>query len=154
MHQSTALTTKREHAHALYRKINQFIAQPNFWGNRMSNIGNKAMKKTLERLKDTSKDDIRSYLDFIKTMCNLLREEKSIAPKNNAILYLMSQSGTTIRSLTLYIQALEEYCNESDEEWDKIMKKAEELKNKQEQTKQKQTETLKGDPKKTGKYVA
>ena len=120
----------------------------------MSNIGNKAMKKTLERLKDTSKDDIRSYLDFIKTMCNLLREEKSIAPKNNAILYLMSQSGTTIRSLTLYIQALEEYCNESDEEWDKIMKKAEELKNKQEQTKQKQTETLKGDPKKTGKYVA
>ena len=49
----------------------------------------------------------------------------------------------------LYILALEDYCDESDKEWSRIMKKAEELKKIQ-----KQTETQKGDTKKTEKYVA
>ncbi len=120
----------------------------------MTNIGQKAMKKTLERLKENSKDSILPYFQYCSKTLKFLGNEKILDSKSTTILTLITQSTTTISNLMLYIGTLQDYCNESDEEWSRISKIADDIKKKQEQTKQKQTESQKGDTKKTGKYVA
>lgn len=94
----------------------------------MSTLGRKAMKKTLERLKQDAlrdTDDVSNMVVKFTTMSNDTNETK--------LAFLMQyyhSSAKAIVSIIMYIQALEDYSLELDEAWDRLLKTVEETKQK------------------------
>ena len=94
----------------------------------MSTLGRKAMKKTLERLKEDALSNTRQCADFVKVLFRKLEEERGKMDEDTQSLFalLLNFSGDAVLSLLRYIQALEDYGYELDEEWDKLLKSIEE----------------------------
>ena len=89
----------------------------------MSTLGRKAMKKTLEELKENASRDTKDCFKlFEKGMKASDRMKKDMRTK---FLLIMDRASTAIASLMTYTQALEDYGYELDEEWDKLLKRAE-----------------------------
>jgi len=80
------------------------------------------MKKTLERLKIDASEKARQLNDFIVSLRKILEKQSSWDSKSTTIAELARSSTDTMVSLLRYVQALEDYGYELDEEWDKLLK--------------------------------
>jgi hypothetical protein len=83
------------------------------------------MKKTLKRLKEDAVVKTGQYYDFMAKMIKILNEESSMDGKSRAFIHLIGMTQDTTTSLLRYIQALEDYGYELDEEWNKLLKRIE-----------------------------
>ena len=88
----------------------------------MSTLGRKAMKKTLERLK---LDALKATDNYLSLTGKLIAQEKD-EEMLDFLGMIIERSHPMIVSLSRYIQALEDYGYELDEEWDKLLKSIEE----------------------------
>ena len=77
------------------------------------------MKKTLDRLKE---DTVRSLKVLIDA------DEKSKNKTNKVGRIIILQAYNTLAAFIQYVEALEDYCGELDEEWDKLLKSVEQAK--------------------------
>jgi len=78
------------------------------------------MRKTLERLKKEAYHDAEGYFEFLG---NIWKDAKKMSEDMEDILDMFSRySYDAVSSLMRYVQALEGYGYELDEEWDKLLK--------------------------------
>lgn len=91
------------------------------------------MKKTLERLKDDANSSVDDFIRYSEMLAKNL---------NSAGRKVLANGAKTIVACIRYIQALEDYGGELDEEWDKLLKSIE-------QTAQEKPTAKKEDKKKT-----
>ena len=88
----------------------------------MATLGRKAMKRTLKRLKEDAVSKTKQCYGFMEEMIKLLDEEGSrMNGKSQAFLQLITMAQDATTSLLRYIQALEDYGYELDEEWEKLL---------------------------------
>jgi hypothetical protein len=76
------------------------------------------MRRTLERLKDDANSSVDDFIRFSEMLTKNL---------NSAGLKVLSKGAKTILACIRYIQALEDYGGELDEEWDKLLKSIEQV---------------------------
>ena len=84
----------------------------------MSTLGRKAMKKTLKRLREDALGATGDYLSLVKK----LRAQDKSEEMETLLGKIIDRSHPMIISVLRYIQALEDYGYELDEEWDKLLK--------------------------------
>ena len=84
------------------------------------------MKKTLERLKIDAFKNAKECFEFMKELIDMLRKEGGNVDEEtrDTLILLMELSYEAIARLTMYIQALEDYGYELDEEWDKLLERS------------------------------
>ena len=88
----------------------------------MSTLGRKAMKKTLERLKKDALRNADNCLTVFKTQWDKIDEMSKEGRK--LLDELTEYTPRAVISLLRYIQALEDYGYELDEEWDKLLERS------------------------------
>ena len=85
----------------------------------MSTLGRKAIKKTLERLRKDALSDtgkcLNTFDKFLKKIDEMSKEERKLLE------VLTEYTPRAVISLLRYIQALEDYGYELDEEWDRLL---------------------------------
>lgn len=88
----------------------------------MSTLGRKAMKKTLERLKEDALTDVENCLSVFKKQWDKIDE---LSKEKKDLLNLLTEyTPRAIISLLRYVQGLEAYGYELDEEWDKLLERS------------------------------
>lgn len=78
------------------------------------------MKKTLERLKSEAYKNAGDYTKFMGTMWN--KSDQFTEGERHLLRMFSNYSYDAVDSLMRYVQALEAYGYELDEEWDKLLK--------------------------------
>lgn len=107
----------------------------------MSTLGRKAMRKTLERLKEDAMGNAKFlmdlFVDLSKEIDSMSREEQDLFD------LIIGPSYRATKSLLRYVQSLEDYGYELDEAWDKLLKTVEQVKPAQKKEEAKKTSYIK-----------
>lgn len=104
----------------------------------MSTLGRKAMKKTIDRLRKNALVEVDRYLEYCKRL--LVNKE---SPPTKLMQVTIDYSLDVLIRLNNYISAVEDYRQELDDAWEKLLESAKQTKSikKKDEGKQKKEKT-------------